>query len=141
VPSAKPIDELSADDLHAHPIWEYAMDEEEEHDETYVRPVTASSVPRELHVVYHAACEVVAATGKSYTAFMSICNGALHTEAPVVVGNAGEYWPLDLPHDYQPAKFKQLFGVTRSALFPMRWRLRVPVAGESEPRSGVYAGG
>ena len=91
MPSAKPIDELSADDLHAHPIWEYAMDEEEEHDETYVRPIAASAVPRERHVVYHAACEVVAATGKSYTAFMSICNGALHGEAPVVVGDAGEY--------------------------------------------------
>jgi hypothetical protein len=141
MPSAKPIDELSAEDLHTHPIWEYAMDEEEEHDETYVHPVAAPSVPRELHVVYHAACELITASGKSYAGFMSICNGALHGEAPVVVGNAGEYWPLDLPHDYQPTKFKQLFGVTHSALFPVRWRLRVPIAGELEPPTGVYNGG
>ena len=140
MPNAKPIDELSADDLHSHPIWEYAMDEEA-HDETYVRPVASTSVPREPHVVYHAACEVIAATGRSYAAFMSICDGALHDEAPVVVGNAGEYWPLDLPSDYQPAKFKQFFGVTHNALFPMQWRLRVPVDGELEPWSGVYNGG
>ena len=117
------------------------MDEEEEHDETYVRPVAVSAVPLELHVVYHAACEVVAANGRSYTAFMSICNGAVHGEAPVVVGNAGEYWPLDLPRGYKAAEFKHFFGATRDALLPMQWRLRVPLAGQLALPSGVYNGG
>ena len=140
--SAKPIDELSANDLRIYPIWEYAMDDEEEHDETYIRPVVASVVPQELNVVYHAACDVTAATGKSYVAFMSICNGELHDEAPVIVGNSGEYWPLDPPYTRQFAKkLEKFFGVAYNSLFPMQWRLRVPVTGEQKAWSGTYNGG
>src|SRR3954462_3252023 len=38
----KPVDELTAADLEAFPVWEYADDEEgddEDQDETWVRPV------------------------------------------------------------------------------------------------------
>lgn len=42
----KPIDQLTASDLSAFPIWEYASDEEdvEDQDETWVRPVDAQVV-------------------------------------------------------------------------------------------------
>jgi hypothetical protein len=38
---AKPVDQLTPDDLARHPVWEYAHDEEgvEGRDETWVRPV------------------------------------------------------------------------------------------------------
>ncbi len=38
--SCKPIDELTIEDLKQNPIWEWAIDEEEneEHDETWVKP-------------------------------------------------------------------------------------------------------
>ena len=46
----KPIDELSAADLIAFPIWEFAIDEEdvEGRDETWVRPVNARVVRKGL---------------------------------------------------------------------------------------------
>jgi hypothetical protein len=139
---AKPIDQLSATDLRIHPIWEYALDEENEHDETYVYPVAASAIPREHNnQVYHVACDLKIATGKSFVAFMSICNGELHDESPVVVGESGEYWPLDPRFLHESAQFKLFFGAPFSELFPMHWQLRVPIFGEPAFRSGVYRGG
>lgn len=44
----KPVDELTAADLETFPVWEFAMDEEgddEEQDETWVKPVPTSEVP------------------------------------------------------------------------------------------------
>ena len=42
----KPIDQLTPEDLEAFPIWEFATDEEEddERDETWVRPVDAAFI-------------------------------------------------------------------------------------------------
>ena len=42
----KPIDELQPEDLDAFPIWEFALDEEEneEQDETWVRPVPSKVI-------------------------------------------------------------------------------------------------
>ena len=140
--NAKPIDALSVDDLRIHPIWEYATDCEEEHDETYVRPVMAATVPEDPHVVYHAACEVTTANGRSYSGFISICNGVLHHEAPVVLGGGDQYWPLDPRFCLHFAKkFEGFFGVPYDSLFPVQWRLLASVANKSIPISGFYHGG
>ena len=47
IATRKPVDELTASDLEAFPVWEFAMDEEEveEQDETWVKPVPTSEVP------------------------------------------------------------------------------------------------
>jgi hypothetical protein len=47
----KPVNELTVEDLLAFPIWEFAADEEgaEGQDETWVRPVRHSQVPREAY--------------------------------------------------------------------------------------------
>lgn len=139
--ATKPIDELSADDLAAHPVWEYAVDDEEAHDETYVRPVVSLSVPQEPHVVYHVACEVISADGRFYDGFMSICNGALHDEAPVVVAELGQYWPLDsAPLEHERRNFEKFFGASYEDLLPVRWQLRVHVTGNPGLESGVFEG-
>jgi len=44
----KPVDELTASDLEAFPVWEFATDEEEvdkEQDETWVKPVATGELP------------------------------------------------------------------------------------------------
>ncbi len=49
----KPVEQLSADDLEAHPIWEFVADdgghedgdEDEDEDETWVKPVLAEAIP------------------------------------------------------------------------------------------------
>ncbi|KWU55011.1 hypothetical protein AWW70_25740 [Bacillus mycoides] len=48
--NSKPIDELTIEDLKHNPIWEWAIDEEdnEEHDETWVKPAATSNFTEEL---------------------------------------------------------------------------------------------
>ncbi|ARV92535.1 hypothetical protein BVG00_12890 [Bacillus cereus] len=49
--SCKPIDKLTIEDLKQNPIWEWAIDEEEneEHDETWVKPATTTNFTEELN--------------------------------------------------------------------------------------------
>jgi len=117
--NAKPVDELTARDFEDHPIWEYAMDDEDTLDETYVRPVHSSVVPDETWVVYQVACTVTVASGKSYPGFLEICNSAPHFDAPSVVGASSD---------------------ENAQLLPVRWRLHVPVAGNPQLQSGVFEG-
>ncbi|MGH9845845.1 MAG: hypothetical protein ACREEM_44640 [Blastocatellia bacterium] len=140
---SKPIDQLSSNDLQQHPIWEYAMDEEEDHDETHVRPAVASAISQEIdHNVFHVSCDLIIGNGRRLTGFMSICNGQLHDDAPVAVGEAGQYWPLDdRPNRRNREQFELFFGASYNDIFPVHWRLRVLAMGESENRTGTYHGG
>ncbi|HGH7176301.1 TPA: hypothetical protein ACJMKJ_003897 [Bacillus wiedmannii] len=49
--NCKPIDELTIEDLKQNPIWEWAIDEEEneEYDETWVKPVLTTNFTEELN--------------------------------------------------------------------------------------------
>ncbi|QEL79203.1 hypothetical protein DN407_11360 [Bacillus sp. JAS24-2] len=49
--NCKPIDELTIEDLKQNPIWEWAIDEEEneEHDETWVKPAATTNFTEELN--------------------------------------------------------------------------------------------
>ena len=55
--SRKPVNQLKLDDLEAFPIWEYAIDEEgvRGQDETWVRPVGSTFVPKRLGCFFVAA--------------------------------------------------------------------------------------
>lgn len=48
---SKPVDELTIEDLKEHPIWEWAIDEEEseEQDETWVKPSEQQDFTKELN--------------------------------------------------------------------------------------------
>jgi hypothetical protein len=55
IATRKPVDELTASDLEAFPVWEFAMDEEgvEEQDETWVKPGQRRDVgPRSAYVCF-----------------------------------------------------------------------------------------
>ncbi|MGE6536292.1 hypothetical protein [Bacillus luti] len=49
--NSKPIDKLTIEDLKRNPIWEWALDEEEneERDETWVKPATTTNFTEELN--------------------------------------------------------------------------------------------
>ncbi|KAB2451892.1 hypothetical protein F8160_03405 [Bacillus sp. CH126_4D] len=49
--NCKPIDELTIEDLKQNPIWEWTIDEEEneEYDETWVKPGTTTNFTEELN--------------------------------------------------------------------------------------------
>jgi hypothetical protein len=135
---SRPIHLLSAGDLLRDPIWEYAMDEESEGDETYVRPVRRDRVPRgPENCVYHVACDVTAASGGRFLGFVEVCEGEIGDPVPIVVGASGEYWPLDeAPRRKERPRFEAFFRASFEALFPVEWTLRVRIEGESTLRTG-----
>ena len=137
----KPISELTVDDLEMFALWEFAMDAEGDFDETAVRPVDSDEVPvDEDYTVYHVACDVELASGRVLTGHVSVCNGALDADPPLVVDAAGQAFDLEHPpHRKQQAAFAALFGAPYAEVFPVRWRLRVALAGESVYREGELA--
>ena len=138
----KPIGELTSDDLEMFPLWEFATDAEGDYDETCVRPVVADAVPVDAdNTVYHVACDVFLASGRTLSGHVEVCNGALDGGPPMVVNDLGDAFPLgDPPHRRNQAAFDALFRVPYEALFPVRWRLRLPLAGEMLHREGEFAG-
>ena len=137
----KPLAELTADDLAMFELWEFANDREDEGDETWVRPVDSDVVPVDAdNVVYHVACDVELADGRVLTGHVSVCNGEMDADPPLVVSDAGETFDLEHPpHRRQQAAFEALFGAPFAAVFPVRWRLRLPLAGEAAYREGELA--
>jgi hypothetical protein len=134
--NAKPISELSAADLDTSPIWEWAYDEEE-CDETCVRPTELSAVPREGE--YHVALLLTTATGATLHGLASVCDGELETDGIGAVAAAGGYWVLDSPPHgrRETAWFVERFGAAFAELFPVAWSARVAFAGEAELRRGI----
>jgi len=139
----KPVDQLCISDLVTHPLWEYATGAEGEYDETYVVPTAAEAVPVDCNdVVYHVACDLVTATGKSLFGFVSICNGQFHDPEPIVVGSrSGEYICLGHPPSRRErAVYAEVIGVPYESLFPLKWTLRIPVGHEAKVREGEFRG-
>jgi hypothetical protein len=139
----KPIHELTAEDLRAYPIWEFATGHEETHDETAVTPSVIREIPAEDdYEVYHAACVVTTARGTPLSGFMSLASGELHDPAPVVVGETGGYFPLDCPPGRkEKVAFEVVAGAPYADIFPVRWQLLPCIEGEACPRSGTFGGG
>jgi hypothetical protein len=137
----KPVSELTTDDLEMFALWEFATDREDEGDELSVRPVDSEVVPvDEDDTVYQVACDVELANGRVLTGHVGVCNGALDPEPPTVVNDAGEAFDLEHPpHRRQQPAFEALFGAPFAEVFPVRWRLRLPLAGEPAYREGEVA--
>lgn len=137
----KPLSELTTDDLAMFGLWEFATDTEDEADELAVRPVDSDVVPvEEDNTVYHVACDIELAGGRVLAGHVGVCNGALDPEPPTVVNDAGEAFDLEHPpHRRRQAAFEALFGAPFAAVFPVRWRLRLPLAGEAAYREGELA--
>lgn len=133
----KPITKLTPADLETFPVWEFALDEEdvEGQDETWVRPVDSSVVPRGKYSLL-VATEFHAACGRSYPGFsiVTTARGQVEIEAGRgLVG--GDYLPVD---DLDP--WLSRTGLTRTELCPITFELRVLIEGERERRRGVLPG-
>jgi hypothetical protein len=137
----KPVDQLTLDDFGAFPVWEYASDEEqvEGRDESWVRPVDTDVVPDCSYT--HVAADFTAACGKKYAGFVTVstldgspdvCQGViLHEHDYLFVSNREAF-------GYEESRKELLdsLGLAESQVFPVSFRLRVPVAG-----SARYSGG
>lgn len=137
----KPVDRLTLADFAAFPIWEYADDEEEVEgrDETWVRPVDSSVVPKGSYT--HVAAEFTATCGKRFSGFVTfstldgppdVCQGVVvHNRKQLFVSN-----PEACGFDESRKQLLTDIQLTEAEMFPLLFRLRVPVAGRAK-----YTGG
>ncbi len=138
----KPVDRLTLADFTAFPVWEYADDEEgvEGRDETWVRPVDSCVVPKASYT--HVAAQFTAACGKRFHGFVTVstldgppdvCQGVVvHNRKYLFVSN-----PEAFCYDESRKQLLTAVGLTEAKMFPLAFRLRVPVAGGAKYTDGT----
>jgi hypothetical protein len=132
----KPIDTITADDLEAFPIWEYCLDEEgiDGMDETWVRPVAAARVPLNDYSLTVAA-DLTPKSGPTTLGFVGIS-----TVQPIEVAGIGfltpEYnWIQSTASGDERQTLAATVGAKIDDIFPITYRLRVPIEGETSRRT------
>ena len=147
----KPIDEITAADLVDFPIWEFCLDEEgvEGMDETWVRPLAAAAVPNGAYSLSVAA-EFETASGLRVNGLVGVTTIAGEVEiSDAVLLFGGKYLFVPGKRDMQivglgddeklRAAVADALGT--SSVFPLRYRLGVPIEGEASHREGTVACG
>ena len=143
----KPIDQITVADLVDFPIWEFCLDEEgiEGMDETWVRPLVAAAVPNGAYSLSVAA-EFETASGLRVNGLIGVttAEGEVEIAYPVLLFD-GKYLFVPSQHDMQigPDDEKLRRAVVDalgpSPVFPLRYRLSVPIEGEASHREGTVA--
>jgi hypothetical protein len=136
----KPLAMLTPDDLAMFALWESTGDADDDPAEN-VRPVDCDVVPIEVDDVrYHVACDVELGNGRRLSGHIGVRNGELEADSPTVVDDAGNAFGLEQsPPHAQLAAFAALFAAPFLDVFPIRWQLRLPLAGEAAYRGGELA--
>jgi hypothetical protein len=139
----KPIEALTPEDLDAFTIWEFALDkeEDEQQDETWVRPLDRSTIPREASSLSVAAdfitadgTRFVGIVGLSTDGGLEIASASLLAEGAYIYAGHGEKTSIR----YKTSAASEL-GMPPRAIYPLRFTLRALLEGESAPRSGMFA--
>jgi hypothetical protein len=129
----KPVEALTPEDLDAFPIWEQ--------DETGVRPLERSTIPREADALSVAA-DFMTADGTPFVGIVALStdeeiefDGAgLLSEGAYIYAAHGEKTPLR----YKTSTASEL-GKPSAGIYPLRFTLRALLEGEAAPRSGIFA--
>ena len=135
--AAKPIDELTSDDLMRWPIWTWADDAEDVGDETYVQPTSLRAIPQEGD--YHVSCSLSTRQGRLLHGVLCVRDGFPEPDPPTVLAKDGSAWSLCTPpHQRDRAAFSEHFGCAFNDIFPVRWKASVPAAGDGPALEGTY---
>lgn len=147
----KPVVKLTASDLRAFPVWEYAIDEEGdgEQDETWVRPVACGFVRRDEYSQI-VATDFTTSAGRKLQGFMDVttAKGPVEITPGVVVGSVGYIVLPTLSRKLAVARkydwslrdrdrLCHALAQPEAEVFPLRYSLRVLVRGEEAARVGV----
>jgi len=141
----KPIGQLTVSDLHKFPIWEFCIDEEdvEGHDETWVRPLADQIVPRNMYSL-NVAADFTTASGHKFTGFVGVTTVKRKVEinSGVILSGRKRYLFIPNPEFFLFEKeCKNLatgLGLRASEVFPINYKLRVEISGETKNRSGKF---
>ena len=147
IATRKPIDQITVPDLVDFPIWEFCLDEEgvEGIDETWVRPLAAAAVPNEAYLLSVAA-EFETASGLRVNGLIGVTTAAGEVEIayPALLFD-GKYLFVPSQHEMQfntaDEKLRRAVvdALGPSPVFPLRYRLSVPIEGEASHREGTVA--
>jgi hypothetical protein len=139
----KPIESLTQADLEAFPIWEFSTDEEGHpgRDETWVRPSKASLIPLNSYSLSVRA-QFQTPTGNLLQGLVSVTTAGEFETVHGAILIPGDYvfipWPGYNSAKQSAAEAAAQLSLTEQDLFPLRFRLAVPLEGESTPRNGTY---
>jgi hypothetical protein len=131
ITTRKPVDEITAVDLEAFPVWEFAIDEEdaeEERDETWVKPVPTSNVPANSSSLSIAAA-VRLASGQVYPAVM-FCDthGGFDVAAIALLTTEGRVLFSQGDSAAETRRNLKRLGLSHQNVFPLDYCTRVPSA-------------
>jgi hypothetical protein len=137
----KLIDALTPEDLDAFAIWEFAMEEGDDRDETWLRPLDRGTIPRDTPSLSVAA-DFVAADGTRFAGIVglstnegvAVASGGLLAEGSYVYAGHGEKTSIR----YKTSAASEL-GKAPADIYPLRFTLRAMLDGEAAPRSGMFA--
>jgi hypothetical protein len=135
----KPIDRLTADDFLVFPIWEFATDEEhlEGRDETWVRPVDARIVKKGRWSLSVAA-DFCTRAGLTIPGFIDVTTAERIALGVGVLLPEGKYVVVDASSAEARLATARALGKTVRDVFPLAFRLRVPVGRERRLRTGAF---
>lgn len=136
----KPIDALRARDVELYPVWEF-IDESnalEDEDETWVRPVETNNIPAGRYALSVAAT-ITGREGRPLVGIVSVTTEGIVETGHVAILLDDEYLFVPTP-DLRGAldqyhRIEQRLGL-EGKLFPLRFVLRVPLAGETALLTG-----
>jgi hypothetical protein len=150
IATRKPIDQITVADLVDFPIWEFCLDEEgvEGMDETWVRPLAAAAVPNGAYSLSVAA-EFETASGLRVNGLVGVTTTAGEVEiSEAVLLFDGKYLFVPGKHDMRIDALREhderlrwaiADALGTSPVFPLRYRLSVPIEGEASHREGTVA--
>ena len=137
-----PVGKLRKKHFEAFPIWEYADDEEgnDGMDETWVRPVNATMVPRRSYC--HVAADFSTPAGKTFFGFVTVstlegkpdvCQGVIfYNRKNLFISNPEAF-------GFKDSRRELLTGLelTEKKAFPMTFTLRTQVTGNLKYTGGI----
>lgn len=139
----KPVDQLRPHDLAAFPVWAFASEDEGEsgRDETWVRPIDAKHIPKNAYSLFVSAT-LTTPLGVQYTGIVSVTTADAVEITHAAILTEKEYifvpWPGMPRASTLSRNIAKQLGMETNDLFPLFYRLEVPIDGETATRTGEY---
>lgn len=120
----KPASDLTPADFAAFPIWEYVMDEDQ-FDETYVRPVMEARLP-DNGELFHVGMELRTAKGTTRPGCVEFFDGEYRFPGTFLRGELRDLEPRVVDVTEWRAQMEEVFAQPVAEIFPLHWKLTVP---------------
>lgn len=135
----KPVDKITLEDLRVFPVWEFATDEEGApgQDETWIKPVRGKVVPMDKYSQLVAASFPINSS-TTLMGFMDLTTDIGDVEiSPGAIVMDDAYHPIPSLLEFDTRRRRAALKKAPGVVFPIPYKLLVPIAGERQLREGV----